>query len=85
MSQLITPPDYVDEDYQSILMVDASPDTIEMVISACRILNNDYNIYLCGKDADPMWISSVISRCEKVFINSGFEEVINYLKEQDAR
>lgn len=85
MSQIITPPDYVDSDDLSILLVDTDPNSIEMVISACRVLNKDYNIYLCGRGTDPMWLSTAIGKSSKVFMSASYEEIVNYLKEQDAR
>lgn len=87
MSQLITPPDLPEstDTEHSVLLIDPDQTTIEIVVAACRSLTKDYNVYICAQKADPAWISSAISRSSKVFINEGYESIVNYLKEQDAR
>lgn len=86
MSQLITPPDFPEQDLDahSILLIDPEQPTIEIIIAACRTFNKDYNVYICSQKADPEWLSKAISKVNKVFINEGYEVIVNYLKEQDA-
>ena len=85
MSQLITFPDIVeDSETHTILLIDPDQITIELVVASCKTFNKDYNIYISGRDVDPQWLSTVIGRSQKVFINENYSAIVNYLKEQDV-
>jgi len=45
-SNFITPPDFVEDDFHTVTVVDASPKDVELLGQIAKGTNNAYNVYL---------------------------------------
>lgn len=84
MTKIITPPDLVDEDIPSIMLVSVSQETLELVIAAVRVMRRDINIYLSRSEEDVEWFGQAARRSHRLFRDSSFEEIHKYLKDIDV-
>jgi len=78
-SQLITSPDIIEDNTVSILLITPAPDTLELVVAACRNFQTDFNIYISSAEEDTEWFNQVLLRVDKIFKNSNPTEVFNFL------
>jgi hypothetical protein len=78
-SQLITSPDVIEDDRVSILLITTTPDTLELVVAACRNFQTNFNIYVGGVEEDPEWINRVMLLVDKIFKNPTPTEVCDFL------
>lgn len=83
-SQLITAPDFVDDGNTSILIMYYTQDTLELVITCCRNLDRDFNIYLCDQNTDAEWYTRAIYKAEKIFKNAKVTEICDFLTKKNA-
>jgi hypothetical protein len=83
-SQLITFPDTVTDNKVSVLLVMPTPDTLELVVAACRNYQTDFNIYVTGAEEDADWISKTMLLVDKIFKNPDPTEVCAYLESKET-
>lgn len=83
-SNFITPPDFVNDDNYSVLVIDATWDEVETIALWCQSASNQcYNVYLYNDLMDDReWLSQAISCSNAIVMNtveSNCQEVKNTL------
>ena len=70
-SNFITPPDFVEDDFHTVTVVDASPKDVELLGQIAKGTNNAYNVYLYhqGMD-DTAWLAKAIEKSDAVIVNT---------------
>lgn len=73
-SNFITPPDYIEEDKHTVLLIDATAEDVQRLALLCKEGTADFNIYLyqTGDDAD--WLNQVIDRSNAIIVNTFADE-----------
>ena len=70
-SNFITPPDFVDEDLHTVLVVDSSHEDIELLVRMCEHSDEMFNIYLYKSDMGvPEWLDIAIEKSAAVIVNA---------------
>jgi hypothetical protein len=82
-SQLITSPDVIKDNRVAILLLTPTPDTLEVVVAACRNFQTDFNIYVSGAEEDPEWFNMVLLQVDKIFKNPNPTEVCDFLNTKE--
>jgi hypothetical protein len=84
-SQLITSPDIVEDNRVSILLITPAPDTLELVVAACRNFQTDFNIYICSAEEEPEWFNRALLQVDKIFKNANPTEVFDFLNDKEKQ
>ena len=75
-SNLVTPPDLVDNDNRTAIVVNATWDEIESLHLWLATAYQDWNIYLYNHTMEDLaWLAQAVSRAEVVVVN---QSVINW-------
>ena len=78
-SNVITPPDIIDNELHTFLVINASLDDVDLITRACESSFECYNIYLYAAEMqDESWLKKVLSKAESIIINSdlpGFDDL----------
>lgn len=70
-SNFITPPDFVDDDFPTVTIVDAIPDDIEMLGRMAKEHHESFNFYLYHQGMnDKDWLNEAIARSTAVIVNT---------------
>ena len=70
-SNFITPPDFIENDLPTVLVVDASWDDVEILALYCQTSNYVYNIYLYQDIMfDLEWLNQAAERAHAIVMNS---------------
>ena len=70
-TNFITPPDVVDDERHSVLIVDADPTDIESLALVCANHNHAFNVYLYNHGMQDLeWLVSIASKVDTVIINN---------------
>lgn len=70
-SNFITPPDFVDEDLETITIINAELDEIESLARLCENTDPQYNIYLYRSEMnDREWLYKAMQLSKTVIIRS---------------
>lgn len=78
---LISPPDFIENENIKLLLVNTLVPVIELTIAACRMLDYDVDIYVCTDTADPAWFGKVAMSGAKIFKSASFADIQQYLRE----
>lgn len=71
MSNVITPPDFVRNNFKSVLLVDPTPEELEAVVVFCSGSKQDLNIYVYLEDMkDTTWLLNAASISSTVIVNT---------------
>lgn len=73
----------VEDSRTSILLINPTADTLEIVVAACRNFQTDFNIYVCGAEEDPEWVNKVLLQVDKIFKNPKSAEVVGFLDSKE--
>lgn len=69
-SNLITPPDFVKEDNETVTIINASTDDIEVLANFCKTADKSYNIYLYKSEMqNSNWLNEAISLSKHIIVN----------------
>jgi hypothetical protein len=69
-SNFITPPDFVDNDFPSVLIVDADWNDVESVALWCKTAPINLNIYVYSDIMlDEEWLMDAMNRCQIILVN----------------
>lgn len=69
-SNLITPPDTVDDDLYTITLINATVDDVELITHICESTAECYNIYLYSDNMDNLsWLDQALSKSNEIIIN----------------
>lgn len=70
-SNLITPPDIVNNGLHSVLLVDPDQSDLDSVIQFCQYATETYNVYAYTPNMDNInWLQQAVSVCDAVIVNS---------------
>jgi hypothetical protein len=70
-SNFITPPDLVDNDLPTVLMIDAAWDDVENIALFCQNSKRCYNVYLYTDIMfDAEWLGDAVKRAHAIILNS---------------
>ena len=70
-SNFITPPDFVDEQHTSVLIIDSDWTDIETLAMWCKTAPKSYNIYIYSDIMlDEEWLASAINSVNCVIVNT---------------
>lgn len=77
-SNVITPPDFVNDKLHTVTVVDASVEDVELLARMCEVSDEMYNIYLYRTEMDDTeWLNSAVDRSDAVIVNSDVLDNIN--------
>jgi hypothetical protein len=78
-SNFITPPDFVDEDYETITVINALSDEIVLLANFCKNANKSYNVYLYNSEMkNEKWLSEAILKSKHIILND-IDPTLEYL------
>lgn len=70
-SNFITPPDFVNDKFHTVTVIDALIDEIELLGRMCQFSNESYNIYLYRSDMhEDQWLYKAVDISDAVIINT---------------
>lgn len=68
-SNIITPPDFIDDSFHTITVVGADEESIAQLVDYCRYADISYNVYLCNNKVDnPEWLQEAVRRSQSVIL-----------------
>lgn len=71
LSNLITPPDLVSNNFHSVLLIHPDNDELDLVIKFCQCSTNAFNVYVYTCNMNNMnWVNDAINLADSVIINS---------------
>ena len=72
-TNFVTPPDFVQEDKYTVLLIDVSSFDVEQLAIWCKEAPIDFNIYLYSHDMEDIdWLRLAYARSKSVIINTEF-------------
>jgi hypothetical protein len=81
-SNFITPPDFVKDEFPTVLIVDADWIDVESVALWCKTAPKSYNIYIYSDIMmDEVWLADAINSCNTVIINME-HSAVDHIKRQ---
>lgn len=70
-SNFVTPPDFVNDKFHTVTIVDATPEQAELVALYCQGCPVSFNVYLYNNTMnDPEWLEGAIEKSGAVIINT---------------
>jgi len=70
-SNIITPPDFATDDFQTITVINATEDDIKLLVTFCENSSISYNIYLYKDEMNlAEWVKKSIAKSEAVIVNA---------------
>ena len=70
-SNFITPPDFVNEDKHTVVLIDAAADDVQRLALLCKEGTSDFNIYLYNSESESEdWLMSALERADKIIVNT---------------
>jgi len=70
-SNLVTPPDIVDNELNSVLLVDPEQVDVDAAISFCQHSDVAFNIYVYTHNMDNLdWLGKAVNACNAAIINT---------------
>jgi hypothetical protein len=71
VSNLVTPPDIVDNQLRSVLLVDPSQTDLDAVIKFCQYATEIYNVYVYTPNMNDLtWLSRAVDASDAVIVDS---------------
>lgn len=69
-SNIITPPDIIDNDLHTITVINCDEKDIELLYHACKYLDRSINVYLYRSAMEDMaWVNDAIDRSNHIVVN----------------
>jgi len=69
-SNIITPPDFATDDFQTVTVINATEDDIKLLVTFCENSSISYNIYLYKDEMNlAEWIEKSIAKSQAVIVN----------------
>ena len=66
----VTPPDFVDNDFPSVLIVDADWNDVESIALWCKTASVNLNVYVYSDIMlDEEWLSQAMNKCDTIVVN----------------
>jgi hypothetical protein len=70
-SNLVTPPDLLDNEMHSVLLVDPEQDDLDAVIKFCQYAEQVFNVYVYTPNMTNLdWLSQAASTSDAIIVNS---------------
>jgi len=77
-SNLVTPPDILNNGHQSILIVDPEKDEVDAVIKFCQHSDKVFNVYVYTPNMDnTTWLENAVKVSDAIIVNSRTETYKN--------
>lgn len=71
VSNLVTPPDIVDNHLHSVILVDPEQQDVDAVIRFCQYADNAYNVYVYTPNMNNLdWLNIAVKASDAVIVNS---------------
>lgn len=71
LSNLVTPPDIVNNNLHSVLLVDPEQTDVDAVIRFCQYADTAYNVYVYTPNMDNLdWLDHAVQTSDAVIVNS---------------
>jgi|TARA_B110000263_G_scaffold219481_1_gene206742 hypothetical protein len=75
-SNFITPPDFIEDDNHSVLLVDPSEADVVEISLLCKQVGTDFNVYIYLEQYDDLkWLEEGFNRSDAVCINTQPNEI----------
>lgn len=69
-SNFITPPDFVEDNFHTITVINATLEEVEVLARMCQGLDDQLNIYLYRSEMDNLeWLHGAVQRSDAVIVN----------------
>lgn len=83
-TNFITPPDFVDEQKHTVVLIDATEDTIQELANFCAASSTEFNVYIYNYTMhNPEWLKEAIDRASAIIINTD-DTVLSPVKDRLA-
>lgn len=83
-TNIISPPDYVDEPNHTVLLVDTSYEDLELLAHLCSVHDENFNIYWYPAGANNLdWMNDVAHRADTILVNTEPNE-FSFIKDRLA-
>lgn len=70
-SNFITPPDFVDDKFHTVTVVNATNEEVELLGRMCKGSDDQFNIYLYKTDMnDLLWLKKAVELSDAVIVNT---------------
>jgi hypothetical protein len=70
-SNLITPPDILNNGLHSVVLIDPDQDVVDAVIRLCQHNDREYNIYVYTPNMENVeWLTTAVNSCDVAIINT---------------
>lgn len=70
-SNVITPPDFVNDQFHTVTIVNAAEDDVKMLVHLCQNSDIAYNIYLYKDEMnDRKWLDAAINKSHAVILHN---------------
>lgn len=70
-SNFVTYPDFVEDDFYNVLLVDPTQEDVENIALICKNVGTDFNIYIyLDQHAQLPWLEEAFNRSDTVLINT---------------
>lgn len=80
-SNFVTPPDFVNEDKHTVVIIDAAAEDVQRLALLCKEGTVDFNIYLYNSEFESDdWLMLAIERADKIIVNT-FENEKSVIKQ----
>lgn len=77
-SNLVTPPDVVNNGLHSVLLVDPDKTDLDAVVQFCQYSNKSFNVYVYTPNMDnSKWLQQAVDACDTLIVNSRLEDFKN--------
>lgn len=70
-SNFVTPPDFVSDKFNTVTLVDATPEQVDVVALYCQGCDVSFNVYLYNVEMnDTVWLEGAVEKSDAVIINT---------------
>ena len=74
-SNLITPPDILNNGLHSITLIDPEQDEVDTIIRYCQHSDQAYNIYAYTPNMDNVeWLAQAVNASDSIIVNTRFDD-----------
>lgn len=78
-SNLVTPPDIVQNELHSIVLVDPEQDEVDTIIRFCQYSDQAYNIYVYTPNMNNLdWLARAVNSSEAAIVNTRSDDYRDY-------
>lgn len=70
-TNFITPPDFIDEEKHTVLLIDVDEAAVQNLAAWCKMSDYEFNVYLYNYTMNDLeWLGEAVSRAESIIIDT---------------